>query len=212
MLPGCDLDAVWRRGLDVRRHHQHRRHGVAQERRTEPERQQRNHRHRGQRRRVATQRLLLHASGCVHPHAGFDRLFDDAPDERRRFRHVPALTRLDRAQQRRLERRLVLFEVERHLLVGHAASQRNEEEPVGRGRHHHEHRDACGDDRCPAEPGPLHAVGGEQEQPERDGRDRYRAAQRQLHAPARTDLRDDLEKACRGRRAAEVIKHESLVD
>ena len=82
----------------------------------------------------------------------------------------------------------MLFEIQRHLLVGDPAPQRNEQEPVGRGGQHHEHRHARGDDRRAAEPRPLHAVGGEQEQPERDARDRQRAAQRQLHAPARADL------------------------
>jgi hypothetical protein len=103
-------------------------------------------------------------------------LLDDAPHKCRRFRHVSALTGFHRAQQRGLQRRLVLFEVEGHLLVGHFPPQRKEQEPVRRGCEHDEHRDPGGDDRRAAEPRPLHAIGGKQEQPERNTHDRHRAS------------------------------------
>ena len=79
--------------------------------------------------RVALAAAALDASRPQSIRAHLDRLFDDAFDEGLRFRRGRA-ARLYRAQQRRLKRRLVLFEIERHLLVSDLAAQRPHEEPV----------------------------------------------------------------------------------
>jgi hypothetical protein len=115
----------------------------------------------------------------IDARAGFDRLFDHAPHEGRRFGHESGAIGLDRAQQRRLQRRLVLLEVERHLFVGDPTPQRPDEEPRDQREPRQRHDHARGDDRSAAEAQELQAVRREQEQ----GRSRARPPTARREAP-----------------------------
>ena len=79
----------------------------------------------------------------------------DSPDRPARRSATPDI---DRAHQGFLERRLVLLQVERHLLVGDAAAERPHEEEPAEADEDDIGRHAGDDDGCGAEAEPLEAV------------------------------------------------------
>ena len=124
------VEAVGHRGFDVPEIKQQRRCRVAQERRADHHDEYRGDRDAGKAGRPLLQRRLIGAARGIHPDACVDRLLDDLADERFRLGGDTAVAaRLHRAEQRRLQRRLMLFEVERHLLVAHLPAQRPDHEP-----------------------------------------------------------------------------------
>ena len=95
------------------------------------------------------ERTHLDAVRRIQIRAHLERLFDDAFDEGFRFRWVSRAAGLYCAEQRRLKRRLVLFQVERHLLVSHALPERTDKEPEdgsrqGDGQCHASQQDRAG--------------------------------------------------------------------
>src|SRR5262249_21956606 len=105
------------------------------------------------------------------------------------------------------ERRLVLLEIHRDLLVGHAPQQRPDEERIREQRDDERETDAEGEDRFGREPHPLQRDGRQhqrrREAPERD----RRAAERQLQSPPAPDLVDDRNQL---RPAVSVLCHDTL--
>jgi hypothetical protein len=105
---------------------------MAEERRPEQHGQDRRRHDAGEDGAVGAQRLVLRATSGVRLAALLDGLGDELLDERARF-PVPSLAaRLDRADEHRLERRLLLFEIQRDLIVGDPAPQRPDDEEVDR--------------------------------------------------------------------------------
>ena len=127
-VAGLDLDAVRRRGLDVARDDEDRRQRVTEIRRTEREERDRRRGDRAGDPDVALHRLALDALALLDLVHALDRVFDQAADQLRRPVAGP-LGRFHRAEDRRIERRLVLFEIQRDLFVGDLARQRPREEP-----------------------------------------------------------------------------------
>jgi hypothetical protein len=80
---------------------------------------------------------------------------DQLAHERGRLRREPRTLRFDGADNRGLERRLLLFEIERDLLVRDAAQQRLDEEHVRDEPHDEGHDDPEEEDRFRRETVPL---------------------------------------------------------
>ena len=124
------------------------------------------------------------------------------------------LARLDGAHQTRLQRRLVLLEIQRHLLIGDAPPERPHEKIENRSDDRRGQQDPRGNDRGGGKPRPLHPICGHHE--EHDGHaDAPRdASQRQLRAPARAHLVDDLGEIRSGGGSSPqvvcVLEHEAL--
>jgi hypothetical protein len=87
----------------------------------------------------------------------------------------------------------MLFEIQRHLLVGDLAPQRPHEEPADRREQRHEERNAGDDDGRWGEPRPVQSVRRDQQQNESDSRDADDTAEGELHPPAGPGLLDDVE-------------------
>ena len=103
---------------------------------------------------------MLDAMRGVEVRAHLERLFHDPLHERRGFGRVARAARLHRAEQRRLERRLVLLEIQRHLFIGDSLPQRTDEEPEHRRASRvRPRRHARRDDRHRAEPAHCISVG-----------------------------------------------------
>ena len=127
------------------------------------------------------------------PQVGFlallDRRFDEALEHRRRLagghRRVRRGSGVDRAQQQLLQRGLVLLEVERHLLIGHAARKRPDEEEPAEAGEHEVGDDARGDDGGGAEAKLLEAVRRHEHRADAGTQQHGQAAQHDLPAPPR---------------------------
>ena len=92
-----------------------------------------------------------------------------------------------------IERRLVLFEIQRDLLVGDLARQRPREEPRAGGDEHEAGDDAEPEDRGGRELQRLEGVGDRDDREQPGEQEADRAAQRQLDAPAPAHLPDHFE-------------------
>ena len=134
-----------------------------------------NDAHNGERRRIAPHRLALDASRGVDSGAFLYGLLDDSPHERRGF-GVAGTARFNGADERGLQRRLVFFEVQRHLLVGHPATHRPDQEPRHRCDERDGERHAPRDDRRWPEAGPLDAACRREQQQQSDTRHPHGAA------------------------------------
>ena len=133
-------------------------------------------------------------SDCRHRStADFTSCSSSSADSPARPRGPVRRADIDRAHQRLLERRFVLLQVERHLLVADAAAERpHEEEPAEDDEHHVGHH-AGDDDGGRAEAEALEAIG-DREQGEDRGADQHgHAAQHDLPAPAAPDPPDDVQ-------------------
>ncbi len=188
-----DVDAIRRGGFDGARDDQERRERLTEIRGAERKNRERRGGDDAGGHRVAAKRLPLDAATILDFLAALERRLEQPPHQRRRHLLRTAGTlRVQRGDDRRLERRLVFFEVERDLFVADLAQQWTDDEPAG-GR---ENRDA--DNNAEGEDG----VGTEAQRFEREGSgDQYQrcgakksrgAAQGQLHAPAGADLANDV--------------------
>ena len=141
-FPGVTSMRYGTRGFDSRHRHQHGHRAVAKVRRTEGEDERRCRRDRAEHRKRPAQALSLESASKVRRLAVLDGRLHHLPQQLGRLAGLlaaaaparPTSTALTRTL---LERRLVLFEVERHLLIADAATQRpHEEEPAERHEHH----------------------------------------------------------------------------
>ena len=146
-VAGRDLDAIGGGRQDVARHDEQRRQRVAEVRGTEPEERDGADGERRERQAVAAHRHALDAAPAFNLLALVHRRLDELADERRRVRRVgAAVARFDGADDGRLQGRLVLFEVERDLLVARAAHQRPHEQVADQAHERDAQDDAEGDD------------------------------------------------------------------
>jgi hypothetical protein len=126
--------------------------------------------------------------------APLDRGFNQPAHQRGRFaRHAGAL-RLDRADDRRFERRLVFLEVHRDLLVGHAPQERTHEQQVREQREGEADHDARGDNRLRGEAHPLESPRGQHEGRAAARRCQRRAADEKLSTPPPANIVNDGDK------------------
>jgi hypothetical protein len=139
--------------------------------------------------------------------AHLEGLLDDAFDERLGFTAVAATVRLDRAQQRRLQRRLVLLQVQRDLFIGDLATERTNEEVPDRGQQGEGKQHAGHHDRDRAEPVPLHQGGSNQEKDQEDSEDAHHTAECEFQTPAPAYFRDDAEEIRRHRSTSQILEH-----
>ncbi len=164
--------------------------------------------HPAQRHGVALQRPHLDAMRGVEPGARLDGLLDHSFDESLGFGRVARAVRLHRAQQRRLQRRFVLLEIQGDLFIGDAPAQRSKEEDIQRGQQRNRQQHPGEHDGYRAEPVPLHQDGSDQEEGQEDGEDANEAAEREFQTPAPPHFRDDAEKIRRHRGTSQILEHE----
>ena len=196
-VPRLHVDAVRARGLDARHGDQHRERALAQIGRPDREdrgRRNRDAAHHGDR---APEAAPLEAAAQVGFLAFLDRGFDEPFEHGRRLAGLLRVARgrscVDRAEQQLVQRRFVLLEVERHLLVADPPGQRpHEEEPAEAGQHEIRH-DARGDDGGRAEAELLEAVRGDEDGADAGAQQHGQAAQDDLPAPPRPDAADRAE-------------------
>ena len=207
-VAGRDLDAIGGGRQDVARHDEQRRQRVPEVRGTEPEERDGADGERRERQAVAAHRHALDAAPAFNLLALVHRRLDELAHERRRVRRVGAsAARFDGADDPRLQGRLVLFEVERDLLVARAAHQRPHEEVADQAHERDAQDDAEGDDGAWSEAPGLEPQGREHEDEEADPHDAEGAAQGQFHAPAAPHLADDLDQLGRGIPGPKLIAH-----
>jgi len=101
--------------------------------------------------------------------------------------------RLDRAQDRRFEGRIVLLEIHRDLRVADLPSNRPDEECPDQSGEPERGDQAEGDDRADAEPQRLEARCRQEQRQERPGDDQHDAAHGQPLPPAVPHRADDFE-------------------
>ena len=189
------LVGIVRRGRLPGREQQHR--TVLQKGRTEQDRGHAGARHARQGDGETAQRSALDPGGEAAVLAAFDRFFENPPLELGRHalgiadRTLLHRSKFDRAQYRGLESRLVLFDVQRHLLPGHPLSQGYDEQPNGKRDQGHVGQPAEDPDRSFAVEEVVHAPyrhgeGGESGHCQHD-----EAAQCDLRAPPRPHAPDD---------------------
>ena len=127
-------DAIWARGLDTPGRGHQRGRAETQIGRSQDEGEQRRRRHHGEVAGRAPDLLAFHRRSPVEHAAVLHGRLNESLDERRRVVRIPgllpALGFLERAQHRRLKRWVVLFQIERHALVGNRVHQRTDQEPI----------------------------------------------------------------------------------
>ena len=185
------LDAVGRRGFDAARDHQQRRERVAHVGGAEQEDRHGDREHAAERAGIAADGIALDATAVFERAHLLDGVLHQLPHERRRRGRLPGPLGFHGADDRRLERRFVLLEIQGDLLVGHAAQQRPDDAQVGHDRDHHRQEDPEQQDGVRREPHPLQRHRGADERHRDAARGNRRAAQRQLHAPALAHVVDD---------------------
>ena len=206
-----DRDAVGAGLVEVSGGGHQRRRAVLQVRRPEDEREQGRGRGRRQPARGPPDLLPLDGGAQVEVLTALDGRAHEPLDEGRRvvgaLGAVSALGLFESAQQARVERRLVLFEVERHPLVGH---------PPGQGPHHVPERQpgqgqprqgAECDDRPRREPEDLEAVRRHEEGGETGRQHDRQTAQGDAHAPPVPHAADDADQVVRAARRPQVAQH-----
>ena len=137
----------------------------------------------------------------VAPHVGvahlLDGRFDEAAHDLRRVVEpggaLALLGLLHGAQQRGLQRRLMLLQVERHALVRDAPRHRPDEQPPAGGNQHQVGHDAERDDGGRTEPVQLQPERRGEEGPQRRGDQDREAAHGHAQAPAVPDVPDNAE-------------------
>ncbi len=186
-VAGLDEDAVGAGLVEAPgRDHQGRR-AVLQLRRRQDEREEGGGRREGEPARRLPHLLPLDRRPQVEVVAPFDGVAHEPLDEGRRVVGAlgpgPPLGLLEGAQHARVERGLVLLEVEGHPLVGHPPGQGPDQVPEGQPRDRQPRQEPERDDRPRREPEELEAVrrGEERAEPRRQ-HDRE-AAQGNPHAP-----------------------------
>ena len=157
-------------------------------------REQRNSRRRDAERnpRVPHHRVALDALALVNLVRAIDRVFDQAANQHRRP-VAGTLRRFHGAEDGGIKRRLVLFQVEHHLFVGHLARQRPREEPRAGGHQHEAGGNAEPEDGRGSELEGFERVGNGQDSHDAGNQEADRAAQRQLEAPSPAYLPDHFE-------------------
>ena len=191
------LDLVRARRLDVADGSQQRGDAVPQVVGAEDE--QHHGRGRGGAEQPGRPRQPAALDGAPHVHVAHLRhgRLDQAPHDQRRViatRGPLALAALlDGAQHDGLQRRLVLLQVERDPLVGHAPRHRPHEQPPAGADQHEVGRDAKAHDRGRAEPEQLEAVRRGEEGAERGGDENRDAPDGDPQAPAVPHVPNDPE-------------------
>ena len=194
-VAGRDLDRVGARLLSGARHDEQRREAVPQIRGAEDDEQQRRHGHAAECHRVPLQRPAIHVVAAHRVTALIDCLLDELLDQVRRviLRDRRSRRRLDGAQNRGFELRIVFLEVHRDLRIADLPAQRtHEEQPHERGEHG-DGDDAERDDRAGRETQRFEARGGQEQRQQRADHDEHDAANGQLLPPAIADGADDFE-------------------
>ncbi len=173
-----------------------------------PKREDRDGRHRGcaKAQRVVAHRVALDAFAVLNALHALDGAFDQPLDQRRR-RFVRPFGRLHRAQDRGVERGLVLFQVQRHLFVGDLAGERTRKEPRRRADQRHAGDDAEPEDGRGGELEGLERVGNRQDGGEPGKEESDSAAQRQLEAPPPANLPNHVEQLRAGIAPAHAVRY-----
>ena len=192
-----DRDPVRHGRFYVTREHEQGGSGMPQIRRTEGDQGDRGCGHGGDRRRIASHRLPLDPLPVFDGSRLFDRFFDQLSHQRLRMRRRRVPPGFDGADDRRLQGRLVLLEIHRHLLVGHPPQQRSNEQIRDQRRDCRGQDDAEGDDGLGREACRLERAGRHDEDDQAEGCDPHRTAQRQFRAPAAAHLLDHPEEFSR---------------
>ena len=117
------------------------------------------------------------------------------------------MLRFNRADDRRLQRWLVFFQIQGNLLVAGLPHQWADEEVPDQSNERQTNEDAERDDRGGSKAPRFQAVCRGKEHQHANANDSQRTTQRQLHAPSPSHLMDDLNQL-RGRiRASIVVSH-----
>src|SRR5688572_3663507 len=115
-----------------------------------------------------------------------------------------------RAQHGGIERRLVLLEVQRDVLIARAAQQRPHEVLEDQRREGDVRRDPDAGDRLRREPGALHDVRADDQRGDQRRQYDGRAAQSELEPPPRPHAPNDTEQSLVGRRELDRARHVAL--
>ena len=181
---------------------------MPQERRSEHDQQPGRGQHAANREEMAPGRITIERPRGFERAAALDGERDQPVDQRRRMIGRRRRGRFDGAEDFRFERRIALFEVQRHLAVAHAPRQRHRDKPRDqRGDDEHDD-DAEGDDGGGGESQRFEARRRKQEGQDRAADNNGRAAQRELQAPAAANLADNLDEL----RAIAWIAHGCLAE
>src|SRR5262249_28892661 len=145
--------------------------------------------------------------GCA---AFVDGLRHEPFDDRRRNllgAGSPVAAHFDRAENRRLERGLMLFDIQRDLHVRNLAAQRAHEPEQDEPGDHRERRDTESRYRERAESQRVQAVGGDDEREQDADDDGDPAAKQRLRPPAVSNFADDVEELFALTSAGSRISH-----
>ena len=186
--------------LGVTRDDEQRRHAVAKKLWAEHHQQRRSHKAAAERERQTPHHFATDGLAVVERAHLRDRILDDAIEQRLRHFRLARARRfrrhLHRTDQLFLQRRILLFDVERDLIVGDAAAQRPEQ-PHGHQRDDRDkHDNAETQDRFRRKGQRLQARRRQDEGEDDAGQHKETAAQRELHAPPLADVLDDLDQFC----------------
>ena len=164
---------------------------MAQERRAQDDDQDSGREHAADGGEMTLHRAAIDRARRVELVALGDGQLHEPLDERRGVIGRCGGDRFDGAQNLRLERPIVLFEVERDLRIADAAHQRRDDPPREQRDDDERDRDAETDDGRRAESERFEAGGRDEQREQRAGEHDRRAAQRQFQAPAPADLLDE---------------------
>ena len=150
--------------------------------------------HGRQRRQVTPDARALDRAPVIDGATLFDGLLDELFDELLRMRGIGFGRRFDGAQNRRLERWVALFQIQRHLRRRDAAEQRADEPIRNQTAEYPNGGDPKRDDGVEAEPESFQPPCRQQERRSRARQDDDGAAKREAQAPAVADAADDVQK------------------
>ena len=171
---------------------------MPQEARTEGDEEDRREGESPENRRGATQGGPFDAPPVVDSAALLHRVPDDLLQQRRPLQFVAFPGGLDRGEDAGLQRRFVLFQVQRHALVRNAAEQRPDHGADQEEGDDEPDDDAEDGDGAGLEAQELEGRGGDEEGEERAGECQGEPPQNELEAPAATDAADDAKELVSG--------------
>ena len=198
----ANVDLVRARRLGAAGNDQKRGQPVPQVGGSQNDEQDRRRCHGRQRRQVTPDARALDRAPVIDGATLFDGLLDELFDELGRMRGIGFGRRFDGAQNRRLERRIALFQIQRDLRLRHAAEQRADEPIRGERGEHPDGTNPKRDDGIGAEPKGFQAPGRQQESHERAREHDNGAPQGETQPPAVADAANHVQE-----RGATVLRH-----
>ena len=206
-----DRDAVGAGLVEIAAGRHQRRRAVLQIGRSEDEREEGGGGNQGQPARRSPNLLPLDRRLQIEVLAALDRRAHEPLDEGGRIvgalGAVAPLRLFQGAQQARVERRLVLFKVERHPLVGHPPGQGPDQVPERQPGQGQPRQGAERDDRPRREPEEFEAVRRHEERGETGRQHDRETAQGDAHAPPVPYAADDADQVVRAARRPPVAQH-----